>query len=109
MEGEAILVGDIPKMDIPSKYFSSGNIAQSSGKGVEECCLPDISFLIRGGFFPPLIKIKRVLVLSILFSLKSLEEYLFQSREFAQTMGNISTTFQLVTIEKDAKKKTCKR
>jgi hypothetical protein len=29
LEGEAISVGDIPKMDSPLEYFSSGNLGQN--------------------------------------------------------------------------------
>jgi hypothetical protein len=27
LEEEAIIIGDIPELDIPSEYFSNGNIA----------------------------------------------------------------------------------
>jgi hypothetical protein len=51
LEGKAILVGDIPKMDTPSEYFSNGNLVHSLGEATEEQCLLNTSFSVWGGFF----------------------------------------------------------
>jgi hypothetical protein len=51
LEGEAILVGDIPKMDTPPKYFSNGNLVQSLSEATEECHPLDISFWYGVDFF----------------------------------------------------------
>jgi hypothetical protein len=53
LEGEAILIGDILKMDISTKYFSHGNLAQSLVETSKKRCFLDTSFLVWGGFFPP--------------------------------------------------------
>jgi hypothetical protein len=58
--------------------------------------------LVRGGLFSPLIQIENVLTPLVLSSLKTLEDHLLWSREFAQMVGNISTTFWLAILEKDA-------
>jgi hypothetical protein len=50
---------------------------------------PNISFLVWGEFFPPLIKTKNVLTPLVLSSLKTLEDHLLWSKEFAQMVGNI--------------------
>jgi uncharacterized protein (UPF0303 family) len=105
LEGEAILIRHIPKLDTPSKYFSSGNIAQNSSEATKDHHPPNTSFSVWGGPFPPLIETENVLAPLILSSLKTLEDHLLWSREFAQMVGNISITFWLAIIEKDAIKK----
>jgi hypothetical protein len=63
-------------MDIPSKCFSNGNLAQGSIEASKEHRLPDTSFLVWGGLFPPSTGIEKVLVPLVLSSLKSLEDHL---------------------------------
>jgi uncharacterized protein (UPF0303 family) len=63
-------------MDVPSEYFSSGNLAHGSSEATEEHYPLNISFLIWGGFFPSSIRTERVLVPLIVSSLKSLEDHL---------------------------------
>jgi uncharacterized protein (UPF0303 family) len=70
-------------MDIPLEYFSGGNLAHSSSEVYEECHLPDNSFPVHGGLFPPPSGIKRVLIPSVVSSLKSLEDHLLQLIKFA--------------------------
>jgi hypothetical protein len=41
------------------------------------------------------------MALSVISSLKSLEDHLFHSKDFTHTMGNISKAFRLSTIEKE--------
>lgn len=88
-------------MDIPPKYFSSGNIVQNSSEATKNQHPLDISFSIWGQLFPSLIETKNVLAPLILSSLKILEDHLFRSKEFAQIVKNISITFWLAVIEKD--------
>lgn len=59
----------------------------------------DTSFSIWGRFFPPSIKIKYVIASLVVSSLKLLEDHLC-SKDFAQTVGNISKAFCLAIIEK---------
>jgi hypothetical protein len=49
-------------MDTPPNFIFVGNHVQSSGKATEECRPPNTSFLVWGGFIPPQIITKRVLV-----------------------------------------------
>jgi hypothetical protein len=98
------LVRHIPKLDTPPKYFSSGNIAHNSSEPTKDCHHLNTSFLVRNGLFPPLMKTKNVLAPLVLSSLKILEDHLLRSREFAQTVGNISTIFWLAITQKDAVK-----
>ncbi len=93
MEGKAILVGDILELDIPSKYFFSGTIAQNLSEVVEDHHPLYTSFLVWSGLFPPLTRTKTSIVPSVLFSLKTLEDHLLWLKEFAQTMGNILIDF----------------
>jgi hypothetical protein len=51
LEGEAIPIGNIPKMDIPPNFFFDGNFVQSLGKATKECCPTDISFWYGVDFF----------------------------------------------------------
>jgi len=51
--------------------------------------------------FPPPIGVEKILVPLVLSSQKSLGDHLLWLKEFAKTMDNISTIFQLNTIKKD--------
>ncbi len=70
------MIGDILEMDTPLEYFFNGNLAQSLGEAAKKCHLLDTLFLIQGGFFIPPIGTIRVLVPSIVSSLKSSEDHL---------------------------------
>jgi uncharacterized protein (UPF0303 family) len=91
-------------MDTPSNYFFGGNLVQNSSEVAEEHRLPHTSFLVWGGLFHPPTKTKRVLALSILSSLKDLENHLFWLKEFSQTMGNISIAFWLAKTKREVAK-----
>jgi uncharacterized protein (UPF0303 family) len=43
----------------------------------------DISFLVHGGLFPPPIGTEATMALLVIFSLKSLEDHLLHSKDFA--------------------------
>jgi hypothetical protein len=61
-------------MDTSSEIFSSCNLVQSSNEVAKKLPL-DTSFLVWGGLFPPPIGTEKVLALSVLFSLKGLEDH----------------------------------
>jgi uncharacterized protein (UPF0303 family) len=83
LEGEAISIRHIRKLDTPPKYFSNGNIVQNSSEATKDYHLLNISFSVWGGLFPPPIETKNVLAPSVLSSLKTLEDHLLQSKMFA--------------------------
>jgi hypothetical protein len=93
LEGEAILVRDIPKLNIPQEYFSNGTIAQSLGEATKDYCPLDTSFSIWGGLFFPHTIIKNVIIPLGASSLKLLEDHLLHLKEFSQMVGNISNFF----------------
>lgn len=62
-----------------------------------------------GWIFPSPTETKRVLTPSILSSLKGLQDHLLWFKEFAYIVGNISTTFWLATIEKEATKEVMQK
>jgi hypothetical protein len=72
LEGKAILVRNILKLDTPSKYFFGGNIAYSAGEVVKDRCLLDTSFLVWDGLFPPTTETKNVTAPSVLSSQRTL-------------------------------------
>jgi hypothetical protein len=45
------MVGNILEMDTPLKKKFSGKLAYNSSKATKECCPPNTSFLVWGGFF----------------------------------------------------------
>jgi hypothetical protein len=79
LEGKAISVGDIPKLDTASKYLFQWKHCTKFSEAFEDCHPLDTSFLIWGGLFPPPIGIENVLTTS----LKTLDDHLFQLNKFA--------------------------
>jgi hypothetical protein len=53
----------------------------------------DILFLVCGELFLPTTKTKTPMALLVISSLKSLENHLLCSKDFSQTVGNISKAF----------------
>jgi len=76
-------MGDILELDIPLDYFSNGIQLHYSREAVKNHCPLYISFLVWGGLFFPPMKTERAMALSIISSLKSLEDYMFRSMDFA--------------------------
>jgi hypothetical protein len=96
LEGKEIFVGEIPKMDTPLDLFSSGTHWPQSVVETTKTTQPHVtSFSIQVGLFPtPNNAYTKMqgskIVPSIVASLKSLEDHLFHSNSFAQTMSNFS-------------------
>ncbi len=99
------MIGDITKLDTPLEYFFDGNITQSPSEAAKDHAPLNTSFLVWGGLFPPPTETKNC---QSSFDYVFIENFglnhLFQLREFAQTMGNILTTFWLATAKNDVAK-----
>jgi hypothetical protein len=78
--------------------ISSATLLDSSKEVVEDYHPLDTSFLVWGKLF---IESKMIIAPSITTSLKSLKEHLFHSRDYAQTVGNISKAFWFATTKKE--------
>jgi hypothetical protein len=80
-------------MDTPLDYFFGGILLHNSRKAAKNSNPFDTLFSVCNELFLPPTKIEATMVLLVISSLKSLDNHLLCSRDFSQTMGNISKAF----------------
>jgi hypothetical protein len=75
------LIRNVSKLNIPLEYLFWWNYCTKLRKAAKNHHPLDTLFSIRGGLFPPPTKTKNVIVPSVVFSLKMLEDHLFHSKD----------------------------
>jgi hypothetical protein len=109
LEGEAILVSDISKLDTPLEYFFGGTIAHNLGEVATHCRPLILHFRYKVEFFFHLLELK---MLNNSFSSIFIKDFggpFTLVKKVCLNDGQHFEAFLLATIERKLKKKHYKR